>query len=514
MPLKLVINFSIIISIACFQNAIAQKRIYNIMAFGANADGQTNNTIAIQKAIDEAGNRGGGIVLVPHGKFITGVLHLQSAIELHLSEGAELLGSTKRADYGSGNASPLIVADHLHDVSITGKGVIDGQARELLENVFKMLNEGTLQDPEWKTENPWHQKRPAEANRPKLLDFINCSSIYISGITLKNAATWVQNYKECDHLVIDSIKVESTSYWNNDGIDVVDCSDVRITNCFINASDDGICLKSENAKSICENIFIANCTVRSSASAIKFGTASYGGFKNIIVKDIYVYDTYRSAIALESVDGGILDSVLVQNIHAKNTGNAIFIRLGHRNKTETIGKVQHVFIKDVFAEVPAGKPDKGYETEGPELKYPHNVFPASIVGLPGHPVQDVKLENIEIIYEGGAKKETAFYNPDSLTRITENESGYPEFSMFGELPAWGFYVRHAEGLTMKNIKLSYKKDDFRVPCIFDNVSNLDITGLRIPAAKSSPVILLNNVKNHSLKNTELPKGIKQPIKEQ
>jgi parallel beta-helix repeat protein len=108
----------------------------------------------------------------------------------------------------------------------------------------------------------------------------------------------VQNYQNCTNLIIDSIKVESNTFWNNDGIDITDCKNVRITNCAINSDDDGICLKSSDRKSCCENIYIANCTVRASASAVKLGTASWGGFKKITIRDIKVYDTFRSAIAI------------------------------------------------------------------------------------------------------------------------------------------------------------------------------------------------------------------------
>ena len=174
------------------------------------------------------------------------------------------------------------------------------------------------------------------------------------------------------------------------------------------ADDDGICLKSEDRNRRCENIYIANCTVRSSASAVKFGTASWGGFKNITVRDITVYDTYRSAIALEVVDGGVMEDIDIRNIKATNTGNAVFIRLGHRNKDAVISKLRRVHIANVKATIPKGKPDKGYPMEGPLLRYPHNVFPASVTGLPGHPVEDVVLDNIDIQYEGGASKDSAY----------------------------------------------------------------------------------------------------------
>jgi len=504
--------FILLLSLSALQ-LVAQNK-FNIKTFGATGDGIYDNANAIQKAIDAAGKNGGGIVIVPAGKFLTSPFQFRSGVQLQLQENAELIGSARRPDYGNGDAQPLISANGLKNISITGKGTISGNAKALLADVFEMLNAGTLQDPEWKTENPWHQKRPTEANRPQIIHFFNCSNIHISGIRLINATTWVQDYKECNHLTIDHITVESNAYWNNDGIDVVDCKNVNITNCFVNAADDGICLKSENANSICENILIKQCKVRSSASAIKFGTASHGGFRNIRVEDIDVYDTYRSAIALEAVDGGILDSIFVKNITAKNTGNAIFIKLGHRNKTDTISKVQHIVIKNITARIPSGKPDKGYDMEGPEIRYPHNVFPASISGLPGHPVKDITLENISIEYEGGGDSSVAKYGLDSLERITENASGYPEFSMFGELPAWGLYVRHAEGITIKNIRLGYQKEDFRTACIFNDVTGLNVNGLTIKTASSSPVILLNHIKDQVIKGLDMPKHIAGAVLQQ
>ena len=319
---------------------IAQKKIFDIASYGAKGDGTTSNTLFIQKAIDDANTNGGGIVLVPAGKFVTGVIEIKSGVTLHLAAHASLLATTKRIDYGASNASALIVATNQHDIAITGKGTIDGRGPALLKDIYVMLNAGTLQDSEWKTENPWHQVRPEERNRPKIIEFIGCDGVTIKGVSIKDGLCWVQNYKNCSNLVVDSIAVESNIFWNNDGIDVVDCRNVRITNSFFNADDDGICLKSEDRNRRCENIYVANCRIRSSASGLKFGTASHGGFKNITVRNISVYDTYRSAIALEAVDGGILEDIDISHVTATNTGNAIFIRLGHRNKDSVVSKAK------------------------------------------------------------------------------------------------------------------------------------------------------------------------------
>lgn len=507
----LYINFILFFSIFHFQG-FCQPKIFNITDFGAKADGKTMNTAAIQNAINKASQSGSGTVLVPAGKFITGVIHLKSNVELRLAEHAELLGTTKRIEYGPKDASALVVARDQQNISITGKGVIDGQGEELLKDIYVMLNAGTLEDSEWKTYNPWHQMRPEERNRPKIIQFLNCNNIQVKGITIKNGLCWIQDYVNCRNILIDSIKVESNVFWNNDGIDLVDCRNATVTNSFINSDDDGICLKSSDRNNHCENIYVAHCTVRSSASAVKFGTASWGGFKNITIKDITVYDTYRSAIAIECVDGGILENVDVRNIKATNTGNAIFIRLGHRNKDSVVSTLRNVYIGNVTVEVPKTKPDRGYPMEGPLVKAPHNVFPSSVTGIPGHPVQNVTLENIDIIYDGGADRNHACFAWDSLARVPERIEHYPEFSMFGELPAWGFYVRHAEGLQMKNIHIRYKEDDFRPACIFDDVKGLTLNNIRIPTAKELPVIIFNSTTQVSTEKIQLPvdniKGIR------
>jgi Glycosyl hydrolases family 28 len=459
----------------------------DITILGAKGDGLTMNTLFIQQAIDSVAAKGGGVVLVPAGHFVTAVLHLRSNVEFHLADSAVLDGSTHRTDYGKERASALLIADNQHDISVTGKGIIDGRGREVVADVFRMLREGTLQDPEWQHENPWHQKRPTESNRPGLIDFKNCNGVQIIDITLKDAAAWVQTYTECNHLTLENMRVESTAYFNNDGIDVVDCQDVHITGCHVNAADDGICLKSSNPASRCDTVVIENCVVRSSASAVKFGTASRGGFRNVSIRNITVYDTYRSAIALESVDGGTLEDVQVQGITARNTGNAIFIRLGHRRQNAPTGIIRHITIKDVTVEVPAGKPDKGYETEGPDILYPHNVFPSSITGIPGHPVEDITLENIRITYYGKDDPAAGLYGLDSLAQIPENEKDYPEFSMFGELPAWGFYVRHAKNIHFRHVSLSRKDPSFRPAAIFD-----DVQGFTLEHCRPAPVFVRSN----------------------
>ncbi len=512
----------LLVSILITSISFAQVKSTLITSVGAIADGRTNNAAVIQKLIDKVSAGGGGKIVVPPGNFMTGSLFLKSNVELNIQLGAVLLGSTYVKDYQkvAGKAS-LILAENQNNVSITGEGIIDGQGQELMMDVFKKLRSGELKS----DDSIWLVKRPG-VGRAHDLFFKDCKGIKIKGITLKNSSDWVQDYRECTDVVIDGITVQSTAYWNNDGLDITDCKNVRITNCFINASDDALCFKSENPKSSCENVVVDNCTLRSSANGLKFGTANLGGFRNFKITNLTIFDTYRSAIALESVDGGFMDHIDIRNVNAKNTGNAIFIRRGHRNKTGPVSTLTGIYIANIKVETPLYKPDQGYPIEGPpdHLRpgfdkmpvrpssfhiyghpyLPYNLIPSSIVGVPGYPVEDVTLENIEISYGGRSSKDIAYIPLDKITSIPENETGYPDFSMWGELPAWGLYMRHAEGIKIRNFTVSYKEDDFRPAFVFDDVKGIELTDVKIPTAKEMPMIFLNNATNVNMKELKIP----------
>jgi polygalacturonase len=468
---------------------------YNILSFGAVPDGKTLNTKAIQAAINLAHKEGGGRVIIPAGRFLSGSIVLRSNVELHLLKQAVLLGSVNPDDYLKMNRwKALVMADSANNISISGKGVLDGQGAQLALTIDSLFYAGKIDSSDYEL----NEKRPTCHLRPQIIEFLNCNNIRVTGVTIKNAACWVQTYELCRNLIIDNIKVESDAYWNNDGIDISNCKNVQITHSSINSSDDGICLKSycKNPKiesEYCDSIYISDCTVRSSASAIKLGTPSCGGFKNITIENIKIFDTFRSAIALELVDDGVMENIMINNITAKNTGNAIFIRLGDRRKQEPVGQIKNITIKNVKVKVPFERADYAYEIRGPELPYFHNIFPSSITGIPEQPIENIHLENIEIIYPGGGNPAYANMPLWRLKDVPEMKDKYPEFSMFGELPAWGMYVRHVKGLTLKNIKIKIEKRDYRPALVFDDVKNLSIESLKIEGDKKKELIIFNSV---------------------
>jgi len=488
-------RFFIFVFLVIFSNN-SKAEDYSILAFGAKANDTILNTQAIQKAIEFASEKGGGRVIIPKGIFLSGTIILKSGVELHLKKGAVLLGSTDITQYKKLNRwKALVMADGEKNIAITGKGMINGQGGKLAMHVDSLFHTGKLDSIYYN----FREGRPDHRQRPQIIEFNHCNWVKVIDVTIKNSACWVQTYEACNHVTIDNIKVESMSFWNNDGIDIVDCKNFRLTNSHFNTSDDGICLKSVDfgMENYGDSIYIANCSVRSSASAIKFGTALAGKIQNVVIRDIKVYDTYRSAIAIETAYGGLIENVLVENIRATNTGNALFLRIGNVvNKGH--GELKNITIRNLKVDVPYEQPDYNYNLRGPSLPFFHNVFPSSITGYPGHCIENVTLENIEINYSGRGIEAYAHMPLYRIHEIPELITTYPEFSMFGELPAWGLYVRHVEGLTMRNVKVCIKEDDYRTAMVFDDVKKLSIQDLRVKGDAKKKPLFLKNVPNPKL----------------
>ena len=440
--------------------------------FGAKSNGTALNTSSIQKGIDYISENGGGRLVFYVGRYLTGTLYLKSNVTIHLEEGAILVGSTNPFDYEKNfNWTALIFALDQENIGITGKGVIDGQGFLVATNLVDMIHKGVVKD-------PLKYDRPNETIRPQNIYFRGCRNIVIRDINLRDPGSWNQQYDQCRNLVIDNIRVDSKSYWNNDGVDIVDCDSVVVSNSYFDAADDGICLKSHSADFACQNVFIHNNTVRTSANGIKFGTVGHGGFRNIRIINNLVFDTYRSALTFAAVDGGFVENIVVDSLRSLNTGNVIFLRIGERRAGKK-GRMNGVTISNVYAEVPATKPDAGYNYEGPVEDLPRNISPSAIVGMPDAMIENITLKNIEIHYPGGGNPHYAKVGLDELDKVPELASNYPEFSMFKELPAWGFYIRHARGISMENVKLVCEKKDYRTAVVLDDVQGASFRNLQV-----------------------------------
>jgi polygalacturonase len=304
-----------------------------------------------------------------------------------------------------------------------------------------------------------------------------------------------------DNLTIDNLKVDT----NRDGFDIDSCRNVRISNVTVNSpSDDAIVLKSSFALGearATENVTITNCLVsgydvgsvldgtfkrtqnaRPTATGvtgrIKFGTESNGGFRNITISNC-VFDRSRG-LAIETVDGGVVEDVTVTNLTMRDVTSApLFLRIGNRGRGPDgtpVGIMRRIHISNVVAD---------------------NVEPRfawSIAGIPGHPVEDVTLSNIRVVYRGGGT------SADAGRDAPEVEDAYPEPSMFGTLPVYGLFVRHARGVTLRDVTVSTMAPDARPALALQDVEGISLDHVQASHSGRTPFAVLRDVRDLGLRN--------------
>ena len=426
-------------------------RVYNILDFGAVNDTSVLSTVAVQKAIDKCSEKG-GVVLFPVGKYLIGTIKLKSNVELNISEGAELLGSTLLTDYATDNQGAieapafnkcLIYAENASNVKITGKGVINGRGTRV--NFPVKLGD-------------------ILGERPMLIRFVNCREITFSEISLQNSASWCVHLVECEDITAKNVTIDSRVNTNNDGFDLDGCKNVLIEKCNIRSGDDAICPKSTTTK-LCENIVIKNCRVESHTSAFKTGTSSRGGFKNITISDCDFSNTRMGVIKLLIVDGGIMENITINNIVMNNVEGPIFIRLGNRGRKYDV-PTEQIYDKNVNHEgTPVGsiKNIRISNIRGTVISEDKSRCGIMITGIPGYSVENIQLENIKISFPGGGTIE------DSNRIIDEDLARYPEQYFFGTLPSWGAFIRHARNIEFKNVTMSMRTPDFREKIVLNDV---------------------------------------------
>ena len=506
MKILILLALLAIFLIACPDvRAGSPSQSFNIVDFGAIADGQTVNTAAIQKALDACSQAGGGIVRVPSGTYLTGSLRLQDNDTLSLEAGATLLGSGRIQDYPT---KDVIQAKGVKNITILGPGAIDGQGH-LFWTFDPNLSKSELRNINFSRIHYWKHN---EQNSGDLVALTRCSNVKLSGVTLQNSQSWTCNLLDCDNVSVDSIRIRNPLNGpNTDGIDVDGCQNVLISNCDICTGDDAVCLKNRsNAITYphsCKNITVSHCTLVSPTNGFKIGTESYGDFENIVFEDSIVQagdpnspwcaDAVRmtspkfygdalgpeAGIAVESVDGAHISGVTVKNIIMHNVQSPIFVRLGSRGINPTdesvkapTGTLEGVSISNVTADGAWG--------------------PSIIAGVPGHPVQNVSISDVHITNIG---KGTS-----SLTALTvpEKETGYPSPLMFGPLPAHSLFIRHADGIKFTDYSVTNAWADTRQAVIIDDVDGLQLVGLGLdPVASSDHLLVLNNVRNANISGT-------------
>lgn len=424
-----------------------QTTSYDITAFGAVGDGHTLNTVAIQKAIDKCSDDGGGQVMVPNGVFVSGTIYLKSNVQLFLNPGAVLKGSSNKEHY-SATDNCLIAANNMNNIAVLGTGTIDGNG-----------GAATFYSPDFAN---------GLSHRPHLFSLSNCTNVKLRDFTVVNGASWNIHLINSDFVTVDGITVKSRVVANNDGIDFEDCHYVTVSNSYFDCGDDAICPKSTSFRGV-KHMVINNCVIKSESNGIKFGTASVGGFEDIAVSNCTIYDTRLSGIAIQMVDGGTIDRMVISNIVMHNVNGSLFIKLGKR-KGNTPGVLQNVAINNIVADgIGAWKPvtsDKYHKTASdPRIGI-------SIVGQPGYLVKNINLTDVSLQFAGGGS------NADSKSVMPDAADMYPEFTNFGITPAYGLNFRHVEGVVLRNVQLSTVLPDERPAIFFEDAKKIDISSLK------------------------------------
>jgi polygalacturonase len=468
---------------------------FNVKTFGATGDGETLDTPAINKAIEAAAEAGGGTVYFTAGTYSCYSIHLKSNVALYIDQGATILaaetpenGTTNGYDPAESNApwenyqdyghnhwhNSLLWGENLHDLAILGPGLIWG----------KGLSRGSGTGPK--------AEAPGVGN--KAIALKNCRNVILRDFSILKGGHFGILATGVDNLTIDNLKIDT----DRDGMDIDCCRNVRVSNCSVNSPwDDAICPKSSFALGYAratENLTITNCYVTAAyelgtlldgtfkrfdptakvprTGRIKLGTESNGGFKNVTISNC-VFDGCRG-LALESVDGSLLEDVTITNITMRDgTNSPIFMRLGSRMRGPDgvpVGTLKRVIISNLVS----------YNNV--------SMLPCLISGIPGFDIEDVKLSDIYIHHRGGAGKDMASIDPP------EFEKKYPEPAMFGPLPSHGFYIRHVKNIEMTNIKIAYEKDDARPAFLLNHVEDADFFRVKAQTAQGVPILSLKNVK--------------------
>lgn len=475
-------------------NAMAASGSYNVRDYGAVGDGRHLDSKAINQAIEAAAAAGGGTVYLPAGNYLSGSIHLKSHIALFIDQGATIVAApvSTENEYDPQEASisnvyqdaghsyfhnSLIWGEDLQDIAILGTGTIWGKAL-------------------------YHDYQKGDQTGNKAIALLRCRNVSIKDISILQGGWFCILATGTDNFTLDNVKMDT----NRDGVDIDCCHNVHVSNCSVNSPfDDGICLKSSFALGVAratENVTITNCLVTGydvgsfldgtytrnekpglgnahPTGRIKMGTESNGGFKNITISNCVF--AFCRGLALETVDGGLLEDVTISNITMRDVVNSpIFLRLGARMRGPEgtpVGALRRVIISNIVA---------------------YNVDPAQgilISGIPGHDIEDVELRDIKMYFKGGGTE------ADASREVPPLEKGYPEPGSFGTTPAYGLFARNVNGLLLENIQLEYLQEERRPAVYLDSVQHVQLVHVSAPVVKGQKRIVIRNYKDVRLERS-------------
>ncbi|MDX9881763.1 MAG: glycoside hydrolase family 28 protein [Prolixibacteraceae bacterium] len=433
---------------------------YNVLDFGAKADGIAIDTKAVQSAIDACTKNGGGTVLIPSGKTVViGTIFLKSHVTLRVDNGAVLLGSPNIADYSDNTHKNmyknephmnkcLIYADGAKSFAIEGYGTIDG--------------------------NGYPENFTAKIGRPMLMRFKNCSDIHMRDLTIINPAAWVSAWLYCTEIVVDGIRIHSRVNKNGDGLDFDGCKNVRVSNCSFNTSDDSICLQASDPNISCENITITNCNFESKWAGMRIGLLSRGNFESVTVTNCTFSNIQDSGLKIQLNEGGTMKNMTFSNLTMKNVPRPIFMTFCQQRAC--VDSPEEMYPMESMQNFIFSN----FMVDNRELDKNSAFF---ITGLPGHDIENLIFRDIQFFVSGGGTKEDAGRQNLNEYTLEVLKGWWPEFSLVGTLPASGFFGRHVNGLHIDNFHLHLNKTDERPPVVLDDVKNESVSNVYLNKSK-------------------------------
>lgn len=447
------------------------KRVIKITNEGAKGDGKTINTVAIQNALDKCSEQGGGMVVVPfRGKgksdYVTGTIELRSNVMLNVEEGARLLGSTSLKDYPDKVEQmksvmsekhryriSLIYAERIQNTGICGKGEI----------YFRGERENF----------PGPETSTAIEGRPFGIRMIECKNVVIKDIFLHNSAAWMQSYLCCEDLIFDGMRVMNNANYNNDGLDPDGCKNIIVRNCEICSEDDAFVMKGASQKPTM-NVLVENSTFLTLCNAFKIGTDTQGDFSNIIARNLvlsgipenikdmhhepYPDNECSTGITLETVDGGDVHDILIENIEINRARCPIFMYIGCRGRIWSEPKINAEGKMKIPN--PPG-PGQLYNITIDGVKGQENRSQGSLImGQENRNLENIIIRNVELSMIG-----------QGASIVPPVAVDYPDAQNFGRegSPAYGFYVREAGNIKLENIHVTHTQPDNRQMIVYDKV---------------------------------------------
>lgn len=482
------------------ETAASAPGVFDVRKYGATGDGKTLDTDGVNHAIEAAAAAGGGLVVFPPGTYLCFSIHLKSHVHLQLQQGSTIIAADSPLpgeqtgyrggaydaaepnapweayqDYGHNHwHNSLLWGDGISDFSITGPGLIFGKGLSFGAN--RAARGGYP---------IYIAEQPGVGN--KAIGLKNCHNVILRDFSILKGGHFGILLTGVDNLTIDNLKIDT----DRDAMDIDCCKNVRVTNCFINAPwDDGICPKPTLALGYSrptQNVNIANCYVsgcwelgslldgsykrrpNGGGGRIKCGTESNGGFINIAISNCIFEGT--QGLALETVDGALLEDIAVSNITMRDISSCpIFLRLGARLRgpadSTKVGTLRRVLISNLNCYNSGAR------------------FGSILSGIPGYFIEDVKLDSIYVQTPGGGAPNLVNVHPP------EDETKYPEPGMFGPTPSYGFYLRHINRIELSHVEIHPVAPDPRPSFYLEDVHRADFIAVTAPS--TPPAFSINN----------------------